>query len=109
MSTRSGALNRRIDIYAVSTTQDSRGGAEESLTLVHQSIAAQVRELRASEMMSQGGETAQITRAFIIRYRSGITTNHVIKYQNQEYDIESINELGLKDRLELGATARGIE
>lgn len=67
---------------------------------------ADIKTIRGNEYVKSGYTAAQIPVRFIIRYRKGIDTHHHIKWDNKDFNIESIqNDNGLNETLTIYAKA----
>ncbi|WAW14750.1 phage head closure protein [Peptostreptococcus equinus] len=69
----------------------------------YKSLWAEVKEMRGAEKLDAGITQSTKVIKIVIRYRNDITENNIIKYNDIEYEIESIVELGRKQYLEIMA------
>ena len=103
---RAGNLDRRITIEKNTPVQDSDSGELVAGWATLATMWAQVRPLRGSERFEAQRENAERVSVFRIRHRTDIDETMRIVYGGDEYDIESIAELGRSEGLEITATAR---
>lgn len=84
-----GALNRKVDFYRAIKTTDHTGQAVVSYSLDF-SAMAKVSPVRGSELARYGrvGAATQLLR-FQIYYRTNLTTEHRIRYNGNDYNIDT--------------------
>jgi len=95
---RAGLLKHTIEFWTKTNTRDEYSGFTEAYTKSF--------ECKAQVKVSSGGETLisdQIfpvyTKDFVIRYRSGIVETMRVKYNDEFYNIVSIEELKFRRTL----------
>lgn len=67
---------------------------------------ADIKTIRGNEYLGSGLTVSEIPVRFIIRYREGITAQQRIKWNNLDFDIESVqNDDGLNRTLTIYAKA----
>lgn len=95
----SGRLDRLIQIQEKTETIDELGTAIQAWSTLD-SVRAQVIPVRGSEAL--GSAKINTTRAnkFIIRHRS-INEEHRIRYENENWNILYIREIGRREGLEI--------
>lgn len=95
-----GRLDRRVTLRGVTESVNDFGekirGFSDLVTLY-----ADIREQSGREIVTNGVENAQKNVIFKIRYRAGVTTDMKIRYGDDDYDIEAINEIQRRKGLEL--------
>lgn len=100
-----GRLDRKITLRSVSETVNAFGEPEEGFSdLV--TIPAGVKEQTGKELFTSGGEQAQKRVIFTIRYRTDVTESMRIRYNSEDYDIESISEIQRRRGLQILAVRR---
>ena len=100
-----GAMNRRIQVQVRTLTQDATGARVETWLNAFKLWAQPVRQAAREGVVSDAERTTD-TRQFRIRYNSTITAGtHRISYQSRFYDITSVDEEGIRDRLLLTCNA----
>jgi SPP1 family predicted phage head-tail adaptor len=95
-----GSLNKRITIEELSITKDAGGTAKKDwtdFTTVWANKFVRSGNMKDGEHSSRVQEDVEWT----IWYRDDINTNMRIKYNNQYYRIEFIDEIGNKDGLKI--------
>ena len=100
-----GKMNRRITIQTRTYTRDASGGVIETWADAYDAWAELVNNDQLEKMVSDADRNVE-TKQFRIRYKSGLAsgTNRIL-YQLKFYDIEGINEEGIRDRLLLKCRA----
>jgi len=100
-----GRLDRRISLQSQAVSVSGNGERTAGAwTSYATNVPAEERQQSAREIMASGTEQAQITMAFIIRYREDVTTRHRAVYNGDIYDIEAVREIGRREGLELQCT-----
>lgn len=103
---RAGALDRRITIERNTPTHDADSNEEVASWGTLATVWAQAKPLRGSERFEADRENAERTVTFRIRHRTDIDEEMRIVFDGDNYDIESIAEIGRSEGLEIIATAR---
>ena len=88
---RSGALDRPIEIQSAAETLDASGGVVTAWTRVANEWA-EVESVDAPEAYLSDRTLGYKTRWFTIRWVSWLTSKHRIVYDGGNFDILSINE-----------------
>jgi SPP1 family predicted phage head-tail adaptor len=82
-----GRLRHRINIQALTVTQDATTGEiTESWSDLHTSVPAAVEPLSVKEFMSAQSVQSEITTRIVIRYRAGLTPDMRIVYKSKIYN-----------------------
>lgn len=105
---RAGSLDRRIVIEEKVETQSSSGHPVESWRVVSP-IWAGIRYDRGSERFNAPQYVGRSVVTFRVRWSSitkGITVEHRISYEDRQYDILDIRELGRREGIEIDASVR---
>lgn len=86
-------LKNRIQIQALTQTQDSQGGMVDSWATAY-TVWAKIMNLSGNEkrLTNHGGNNAEARTEFTVRYNAGITTNHRISYNGKLYNIKHVND-----------------
>ena len=95
-----GKFDRRISIQTRTVTRGAAGGAAETYALLD-TVWAQKFEEGTREFSAVRAMHAEATRAFRIRYRSDVTSQHRVVYSGQFHDIVGVNEEGRSEFLML--------
>jgi SPP1 family predicted phage head-tail adaptor len=98
-------MDRMITIRQVSVVQGPDGADIETWSDLA-SVWAKVRPARGRENTGQPGIIAEADTVFTIWHRADVTRRMEIRYDGDDYDIKSINELGRREGLEIHATAQ---
>lgn len=93
------SLDRKIQLYSVSTGQDAFGGSTKSNTLVA-TVRASVFYKNGSTTTTEGRPTNFNQIDFVIRYRS-VLASYILLYENHKYRINAIEEIGRRRYLRL--------
>lgn len=80
-------FNNRIKIY---TTESYGPEAFEEQEVIIAKPWADIKTIKGNDFVMSGLEGSEIPVRFIIRYREGIELNHRVKWKNEEYKIESL-------------------
>jgi len=91
-----GRLDRKIGIYAPTTTIGSAGGVAVTYA-IEQTISAQKIEVRGTESRSAGALRAETSLILRIRYRPTLNEKYRILYDARNYDVISIVEEGRRE------------
>lgn len=102
---RAGKLDRVIQIE-----QYQSGGVDEYGTPIEgwlplATMRAQLLQSSTEEFFAKSGEGATSTIVFRTRYLAGVTNTCRIIFEEREFDIEEVKELGRQQGLELRARA----
>lgn len=100
---RIGDLDRRIVVQQASTTQDSYGQPIETWTAVA-TVWAQVTPMRGRETFGSEQVLDRGPQRFRIRYRSDVTVQHRLSYNDIIYQIHDVQEVGRHEGLDLIAS-----
>lgn len=85
-----GSLNKRISIEAPTKAPDGMGGFDETWAEKASDVAAAIWGISAKEQIASMGATMTMTHRIRIRYRSDIRSSWRLKYKNSYFDIVSI-------------------
>ena len=101
------ALNlkdKKIEIIAVTYNQEPGGFPTATLTPIAPPMWAYFRQLSGKEVYAAMSVQATEEVLFIIGYRTGITTAHIVRFRGVDYDITRIDTFeGYKQDLTLYA------
>lgn len=100
---RAGELNRRVELWAMATTEDETGQNVKSYSKDFDAWA-QVKFVRGSEKTKSGREEMQTVYArFKIRFKPQLKATHLIKFNGDFYNIQSMAPMGrlLRDLVEI--------
>lgn len=89
---RLGELDRRIDIYSISTAKDAYGSEIPTESLLA-TVWAQQGYIISKEKINNAEPLAPSEVQWMIRYRDDITATCHIKYKKRKYNILHIQEL----------------
>ena len=99
--------DKKIEILAVTHTQDPEGYSIETLTPISPPMWAYFRQLSGKEVYAAMSVQATEEVLFIIGYRTGITTAHIVRFRGVDYDITRVDTFeGYKQDLTLYAKRR---
>lgn len=109
-----GKMDRRIEIVKKQLVSGKRETLNELGEVVNElgeleqaylnpiKLWAEVTVMRGSEKLASTGiVTANEYLKVVIRYRKDIDRKCIVRYQNNEYEITSVSELGRKEYLEI--------
>lgn len=102
---RAGSLDRKIVIQRAVKTKLPSGHEKEDWETLHE-VWAQVLPIRGEERHVAMQTTAAAETKFKIRYREGITPLDRLLYEDKQYDITAVIELGRREGLELWGKMR---
>lgn len=90
-----GLLDRRLTFQKRVLVRDEMGAAKETFINEFVSVPAMIKYWGGREKYSDGSERRISTRdyRFITRYFPGLTETHRILFENQYWDIMSLQEL----------------
>ena len=92
-------MNRRLTIQTRTLAQDAVGGRVEAWVDSFQCWAEQVNQKQSESIASEADRNID-DRQFRIRYKSGLASGtHRVLYQLRFFDIVSIVEEGIRDRM----------
>ena len=95
---KAGELDRIVTLLEMTSTEDDVGDQIDLWTVVAEVRAAK-KALSSRDVMRTQGVVNAPQGKFVIRWRDGVTTKQRIIYDEQQFDIESIEELGRKQGL----------
>jgi len=87
-----GELGKRITLLQITTTIDENGFARDAEAELA-TVWAAVSNLHGKEYFAAKAVQAESTVKFTIRYRSGITTNMKIRFQDRLFNIIDIDDI----------------
>lgn len=102
---RAGELDRKIIIQSLTQTRDAYG-ATVDVWATFAEVWARKRDIRGDEYFAAQQVNARVDVVFLIRYLAGVTNTMRISYNNQFWDIRSINEIGRREGLEIYAEVK---
>ena len=94
---RAGTLRKQIIIQQASEANDSHGQPIKTWS-AYLTVSASVQPLKGREYFDAAQVNAETTTKFIIRHRLGITQKMRISYDSKIYNIESIINVGERNR-----------
>ena len=95
--------DKKIEILAVTHTQDPDGYSIETLTPISPPMWAYFRQLSGKEVYAAMSVQATEEVQFVINWRDDITTRHIVRYKGVDYvDPSIIKELMKEDSDSLG-------
>lgn len=101
---RSHDMNRRITLQTKVETQSDTGFV--TVTWAHYlTIWANVKPVRGREYLEADKVNAETMHWFLIRYRRGLSPTMRIIYENRNYDIIEIQEVGNREGTKILAKA----
>lgn len=92
-----GDMNKKIEIYSFGWDKDELGQKIRKEKLIAR-VWAKVRLIRSSESIKLLKNEATEEMQFTIRYRKGIDKNMKIRYKDQMYGIDSVENENEADR-----------
>lgn len=96
--------DKKIEILAVTHTQDPDGYSIETLTPISPPMWAYFRQLSGKEVYAAMSVQATEEVLFVINYRTNITTAHIVRFRGVDYDITRVDTFeGYKQDLTLYA------
>ena len=96
--------DKKIEILAVTHTQDPDGYSIETLTPISPPMWAYFRQLSGKEVYAAMSVQATEEVQFVVNWRDDITTRHIIRFQGVDYDITRVDTFeGYKQDLTLYA------
>jgi SPP1 family predicted phage head-tail adaptor len=99
--------DKKIEILAVIHGKDPEGFTIDTLTPIAPPLWAYYRQLSGKEIYAAASVQAVEDAMFIINWRDGVTTRHVIRYKGAEYDITRVDMFeGYKGDMTLYAKRR---
>ncbi|NLC72336.1 MAG: phage head closure protein [Ruminococcaceae bacterium] len=99
--------DKKIEILAVTHTQDPDGYSIETLTPISPPMWAYFRQLSGKEVYAAMSVQAVEEVQFVINWRDDITTAHVLRYNGVLYDITRVDVFeGYKTDLTLYCSRR---
>lgn len=93
-----GTLRHKVILERRARVADGAGGYETAWETVT-TLWASIERVRGSESYSAGKLSAKATHLFRLRYYSGIDTDMRLTFQNRTYNIRSIHNIDMRDRV----------
>ena len=94
-----GSLNKIISIEAPAKAPDGMGGTVNTFAEISGDIAAAIWPVSATEQIKSMGAVMTISHRIRIRYRSDIRVNWRLKFKNRYFDIVSIINPDMGNRI----------
>lgn len=88
-----GELRHKISFLKKALIDTAKGGSKEDWP-VYVTCRAAIENLNSREYFEARAVNAENNVKFIIRYKSGLTTDMKLIYNSQEYNITDINDVG---------------
>ena len=85
---RAGDLRHRIDFQVETETADGMGGKNLTWAAVYRAVPAAIWPVSSRERLDNLKLESEITHKIRVRYISGITSKHRIKYGTRTFDIQ---------------------
>lgn len=101
-----GKLDRKITIQAMTRTQGTTYGEPTETYTTWLQPWAEIRPLTVREITEAKQVSAEAMLHFQIHWVRGMRMTHRIVYEGLEYTIQSIQEVGRRDRLNIIGSAR---
>lgn len=100
--------DKKIEILAVTHTQDPDGFPIETITPIATPMWAYFRHLSGKEIYAAMSIQTVEEVQFVINWRDDITTRHIIRFRGVDYDITRVDTFeGYKQDLTLYCKKRG--
>jgi len=106
MSLRAKEMDRYIDLLRLQRTRGTKGGENTSWVSYATNVPAGVKFARGRDLLAAEKQTNEQEVVFRIRYRTDLTDNDRVSYSGKTYDVESIQEVGRREGLEILAKLR---
>jgi len=103
---RAGRMDRLITLQSYTETQATSGAITKNWAPIA-TVWAEKIPIRGAERFVGSQIVAELEAKYRIRFRSDLTAAKGIIDNEEEFDIQSIIELGRKEGLEITAKARG--
>lgn len=103
---RAGLLDRKISIVNVSTAVDIYGQPTTTEVVIATPWANFLQQ-SAREWLRNGITATETKAVFRTRYIEGVTTNYVLEYDGERWDITEVREIGRRKGLDIYAVLRG--
>lgn len=97
---RAGSLDRTITVQRGGEVQDEYGGVTSGWTDLA-TVRAQLLQSSTSEFMEAGGEQAERTVAFRIRWIAGLRNADRVQFEGVFFDVLEVKEIGRRRGLEI--------
>jgi len=94
-----GSLNKRISLEAETKTSDGMGGSLVVWKEMASDVACSIWPITASEQIQSSASTMIASHRIRMRYRSDIKANWRLKYHNSYYNIVSIINHNMANRM----------
>ena len=94
---RAGELRNKIIVQAQAQTQDATGYPAKGWTDSHTAYAS-IQPLTGREALVANQVYADASHLVTMRYQSGVTTNHRIKFGSRYFDIKQIQNIEERGR-----------
>lgn len=101
---RIGTMDRRIAIQQMSETRSATGYTTASWSTIMRAYA-EVTQSSGREFQEADKVNADVLTVFRIRYRRGLSNKMRIVYDNRNFDILEIKEIGRREFLSIAAKA----
>jgi len=100
-----GRMDRRVVLQTFTASRDTAGQPIKTWANLASApeVWAQVEHLTAKESMGDSAAVGEQTTRFTMRYRDDLSVEGRIVYDGENYDIQSIVELGRREGLLVNA------
>lgn len=86
---RAGRLRHIVSIESVSVSQDSYGSPTKTWTTLYRNVSASIEPLSGKDLFAAQQVNPEISTKIRMRYLSGITSAHRVKYGARVFEIAS--------------------
>lgn len=110
MALRAGDLDRRITLQRAAAVQDPATGERVESWATLATVWASRRRASARETLASAELSAEISDVFEIRYGSAwadLNARDRLLFEGRTYNIVTVDEIGRREGLRIGANARG--
>lgn len=95
-----GDLDRLVGLYQPTPTTLSNGGFAPTLTHV-KDVWASKRDFGGRAGAMSGREAAVRETIFEIRFRTDVADHWVVRYRNEDFEVQRVEEIGRREGLRL--------
>jgi len=94
-----GSLNKRVSIECPTKAPDGMGGFDNTWTEIASNVACAIWPVSAKEQVASMGVVMTMSHRIRLRYRSDIRSSWRLKYKNDYFDIVSIVNPEMSNRM----------
>lgn len=89
-----GDLNRRVQIVRLTHSTDADGYKTAAETVIREPWT-QFSRVSPTERQERGADMEDVSARFLVRWsRTGISRKDLVRYDGQDYEIQSVNDYG---------------